>query len=825
MRIKAQGEKIEWNNIDYNDCLAKTDREDSNILPGMSITEHSLLSGKVAGCLSSIFPYQNSIKLYPEGFQYLVSLHDIGKISPYFQAMIAEHLHKDDTKKRNKAIDVHTNHAEVGYIALSGSDPTAARIAAMHHGGLKGNSLTNNPNAEIFGGDSWQKARMEFIRAMAREFPNCDIQFPNAHYLTFLCGLTVVSDWIASSIPKSKLRESSIEELASQAVAETGLKSLCIKKGLTFYDIFGFEERQEQGSFFRIISKPGVYMLETEMGTGKTEAALYAAYMLLEKGQAEGIYFALPTAISSRQIYSRFNDFLQKITSDESGEARLIYGNSHLYYKSSPSMIGDTWFDSKKKMMLSPFGVGTIDQALLGVLNVKHSCLRAFGLAGKVVILDEVHSYDSYTGALIDKLIEMLISLGSTVIILSATLRNEAKKELIGNRTITLRKEYPIATAFIEGNIKEIPIKIAKEKKVHIDVISDETSAIDNAIEKAFDGNLVLWIENTVDKAQQIYSIMNSRCDGEIEVGLLHSRFVDPDRAKKENRYTSIFGKQGSRENGYILIGTQVLEQSLDIDADLLVTRIAPMDMLIQRMGRLWRHERQQRKLVYPSCSIIVPSESIIQNSDISEAYGDSGRIYSPYVLCRTQIVISSRSDICFPTDVRRLLDDVYEDVDEQDERMQKAKQLLIEKRERQQRKARSAMMEIWNPMIDDDACTRYDESGSRRILILKSIDENKGMIETIDDEILNLSDRSLRHTSMVSLRLEESMINVTARNFRGLLIDPGKISLLRRYIYIAENEGDRIGVLLWDRESLYDLNGKEVEDFKYSRKLGYIKK
>ena len=169
------------------------------------------------------------------------------------------------------------------------------------------------------------------------------------------------------------------------------------------------------------------------MGIGKTEAALYAAYQALTQGSATGIYFALPTQLTSDKIYDRMNSFLAKVLAEDCKFRSLLLHSSAWLRDTElgeEGMPGNGWFSSRKRGLLAPFAVGTIDQALMGVMNVKHGFVRTFGLAGKVVILDEVHSYDSYTGTIIDKLVQTLRELDCTVIILSATLTAERRVRL-----------------------------------------------------------------------------------------------------------------------------------------------------------------------------------------------------------------------------------------------------------------------------------------------------------------------------------------------------------------------------------------------------------
>jgi CRISPR-associated endonuclease/helicase Cas3 len=194
--------------------------------------------------------------------------------------------------------------------------------------------------------------------------------------------------------------------------------------------------------------------IEAPMGHGKTEAALAAAYRLLSSNQATGIYFALPTQVTSNRIHKRVEAFIERIASD-SAYVRLAHRASWLREDSYISEVGEafSWFASPKRALLCPFGVGTVDQALLGIVCARHFFVRQFALAGKVVILDEIHSYDLYTGTLIDTLVKRLRELGCTVIILSATLTASRRETLLraANAQVIDSDVYPLLTLAPEG--------------------------------------------------------------------------------------------------------------------------------------------------------------------------------------------------------------------------------------------------------------------------------------------------------------------------------------------------------------------------------------
>ena len=411
------------------------------------------------------------------------------------------------------------------------------------------------------------------------------------------------------------------------------------------------------------------------MGIGKTEAALYAAYQALETGRATGIYFALPTQLTSDKVHERMNNFLAKILEEEDPNrwSLLLHGSAWLRDKElgEDGSPGRSWFNSSKRGLLAPFAVGTIDQALMAVMNVKHGFVRTFGLAGKVVILDEVHSYDSYTGTILNELIKSLRELYCTVIVLSATLTDGQRHSMVGapsddNRTERNLSAYPLISAYPkEGIAQEHEIGKMDDKSVEIHISANDDKATGEALLRAERGEQVLWIENTVIEAQQRYRLLAAKSQGMgLDCGLMHSRFLKADRDKNEDKWVGLFGKMGRdfrSEKGRILIGTQVLEQSLDIDADFLVTRLCPTDMLFQRLGRLWRHAENDP--LRPGKS---KRESWILAPDLKAAihdqnsFGKSAKVYSPYVLCRTLEVWQDINHVNLPCQIRFFLEKTY---------------------------------------------------------------------------------------------------------------------------------------------------------------------
>ena len=635
-------------------------------------------------------------------------------------------------------------HPTVSYAFLKPINEGVAKIAGQHHGAIHPQAELKVDGADGFGGELWSSLRKKEYQNLCLYYDSDLNEELTLSQISLLSGLTCVSDWIGSGHFFDN-PQSAVGEDIEISVQEAGFKKFSIKKDLSFSDIFGFPKNNIQDSLIDKISSPGVYIIEAPMGLGKTELALYAAYRLLSTDQASGIYFALPTQLTSNKIWNRVSEFLRAIIDGESSDARslLLHSNAHLIKDSlgEDALPGNSWFSSAKRGLLCPFAVGTIDQALLSVMNVKHSFVRSFGLAGKIVIIDEVHTYDCYTGTILDCLVNHLINIGCTVIILSATLSPQRRNSILGTQISA--EAYPVMTyrntsakntcSYVEGGI--IP-----NKQVNISFkIFDECK--NECLKRAATGQQVLWIENTVQEAQNTFKeIAYLAKELNVECGLIHSRYTPLDRDRRESYWVELLGKNSSLRSfkGRILIGTQVLEQSLDIDADFLISRFAPTDMILQRIGRLWRHN--QKRPAGAKCEawlIDVDMQECIKSR--GSILGSTSSVYSPYVLCRSLEVFKRLSEIgCIniPSDIRKLINDTYISRDERDNNFNLMFQELEEGSKK--RKGTISLIQLARSYIaketvilnDDEALTRYSGELDIQILIVFNIEYKKDSIQ-----------------------------------------------------------------------------------------------
>jgi CRISPR-associated endonuclease/helicase Cas3 len=452
-------------------------------------------------------------------------------------------------------------------------------------------------------------------------------------------------------------------------------------------------------------SGPQIIVVEAPMGEGKTEAAFLAADTLGNRG----FYIALPTQASSDQTFRRAKDFLIHRFPDTPVHIQLLHGhasvsedmkalreNARFFFRPMESddtpagtsknsnAIAAEWFTYRKRGLLAPYGIGTIDQVLLADLASRHVFVRLFGLTDKAVVLDEVHAYDIYMTSLMEGLIEWLGALGTSVILLSATLPRTRREALVraylkGRGTQAQEvpfAPYPRVTWGNDTGTRCVRVQPTTQNGRHVrlewaSLTIPESSVAEFPLGERLKGLLAeggraAVVCNTVRRAQEMFSAL-SQIFQEDELGLLHSQFVLSDRREREDAYLRVFGKERDVQvYRRILVATQVIEQSLDLDFDVIVTDFAPADLLLQRAGRLHRHPRGDRPppLREPTLLVCAPridSEGVPVFHD-REARIYDGIIYDEHVLLRTWLDWRNRTTIRLPEDIEPLVEKVYDE-------------------------------------------------------------------------------------------------------------------------------------------------------------------
>lgn len=764
-RLRSAPDSVLSQAISYRKCLAKTviDKQTGTMIAGRDVFSHCLIVGTVAEALLAVLPAAIRA-LFPFDVRLLAACHDIGKVSPTFYLKIRKNCKVDhlpplicsDFDDLNES--KWGGHAGVSCVAAQamGMPDILAEVLGQHHG-HRPNVGGRKADCDVFGGPQWQGERELLVKALKEAFQTGWPEDVTPSQARLLAGLTSVADWIGSG-PHFEDPTQDWQPRIVQALDEAGFVPPRIRPNLSFCDVFGFAPRGIQQSLVDSIKGPGIYILEAPMGQGKTEAALYAAYRLLDSGQATGIYFALPTQLTSNKLYERFIPFLKTMLHpDCRHQGLLLHGLAWLMktQMGEEGQPGGAWFQQAKRGLLAPFAVGTVDQALMAVMNVKHGFVRAFGLAGKVVILDEVHSYDLYTGTILQQLVSQLRDWGCTVIILSATLTQARRAQLL--QANVQRQDYPLITAKSASSdtVYEQPAAPPSALQYHLHHLTQTDAALDEALRRAESGQQVLWVENTVAEAQVIYQTLAARVAGlDVACGLLHSRFTHRHRQQNENKWVRLFGKDGWVERtvqGRILVGTQVLEQSLDIDADFLVSRFAPSDLLLQRMGRLWRHVDTPRPAhAVPEMWLLAPDLSRAI-ADPYRAFGSTAAVYSPYVLCRSLQSWQDLTQLNLPLDIRALLEHSYAEQQEVGD-MARWQYELADGRTCQpyprkgtqalQRLALATLATVGSVESDMNPSTRYSEQDTQDVLLLRRIrrlEEGVSELTLLDGRVCQL--------------------------------------------------------------------------------------
>ena len=518
-----------------------------------------------------------------------------------------------------------------------------------------------------------------------------------------LSGLVIMADWIASNeayfplIPLEENEPRAIEKRLQHGmmtwreknpVEATEVMSIP-DVGEYYRERFDFPPRPFQQKVFDTIAdtaNPGIFILEAPMGCGKTEAALTAAEELMAEKQLDGIFFGLPTQATSNGIFPRIEDWFDKFAGayDKFGIMKLMHGKAalnelqeelvdgvHVDEERESGVLTSQWFAGKKTAILSDAIVGTVDHFLLSALKQKHLALRHLGFSKKVVIIDEVHAYDAYMDVFLSRAVEWMGAYGIPVVLLSATLPKGIREKLIqayllgqgkGIRTRDKKKyasifqseAYPLLTYTDGGTVRQRR-DFTKEEDKCVVVRRLEENHLEEMLETLLaNGGVAGIIVNTVGRAQGLFERL-VKVFGR-DVSLLHAKFIDTDRVAKEKVLMDNIGKDAKRPRRAIVIGTQVLEQSLDIDFDVLITDLCPMDLLLQRVGRLHRHQ-----ITRPE-GLSIPILYVMGQSDTLSFEEGASAIYGDYLLARTQKLLPK--EIFLPRDISPLVQSVYDDTE-----------------------------------------------------------------------------------------------------------------------------------------------------------------
>lgn len=505
-------------------------------------------------------------------------------------------------------------------------------------------------------------------------------------------GLLTLSDWLGSderffryTRTDDPKRIEWARDRAKDAVRRIGLDASGARASLgpsgpAFEEVWPFtpHDAQRRLQHLPVRSGGGMTILEAPTGSGKTEAALIRFLRLFQAGEVDGLYFALPTRTSATQMHGRVLDAVRRVFDEESSQPPVTLAvpgyirADDVEGKALPS-FRVTWPDDErerwrfrgwaaerpKRYLAGCIVVGTVDQVLLSSLAVRHSHLRASALIRHLLVVDEVHASDTYMSRLLEEVVSRQLSAGGHVLLMSATLGSVARDRYMGlARTEAQRSLSP--STLDEGRNFPYPVLVdisrcgeeavqplsapGPDRGISILVrprAADAAGIAAHALQAAGAGARVLVIRNTVRDCLRLQRAIENAAEGTGGGDLLfrcggalaphHSRFTRPDRRALDHSLERAFGRRALSE-GRMVVATQTVQQSLDIDADYLITDLCPMDVLVQRLGRLHRHDRDVRPPGYetPRAMVLVP-EGRDLGKHIRERGEARGRAFGPH--------------------------------------------------------------------------------------------------------------------------------------------------------------------------------------------------
>ena len=743
---------------------------------------------------------------------FLSLVHDIGKATVGFQYKIAFSVperaqllkHYLDIPDRMDVTEIqNTPHAYTGesILIFNGCPESIAAVVGSHHGvpaelaedltcdrrdivGYRvyfGDTDKNRSNLE----GSWncmiQEALVKSGFDSIRELPDI-----NAQAQMLLCGLLITADWIASNtelFPLISIDDDDIqidfEKRTLNALDNLNFTEQWNAERTTYSDkdfeeTFGFLPRAVQKCIIEIAQNadhPGLFILEAPMGCGKTEAALSCAELIASKCKKNGLFFGMPTQATANGIFPRVINWAEKQSEEFYHCVQLQHGNAALNEtfqkiqkgipeeESDSGIIVHSWFCDSKKSCLADFVVATVDQLLMLALKRRHIMLLHLGLSEKVVIIDEVHAYDAYMNQYLERALQWLGAYHTPVILLSATLPSKRRMSLVrayldlktSDEIFEKNISYPLLTWTDGGKImqKVLPYN-ADKKTIHISKCNDK-DIIEIVRSAVSSGGCVGIIMNTVSRAQSTTKLIKNEITD--NVLLYHAQYIMPDRAAKEEILLERIGSDSKSEKrqGLVVIGTQVLEQSLDIDFDILITDICPVDLLLQRIGRLHRHTRKRPdELKIPVCYVLT--------DEYEDDNSGSKSIYGTWLLKETLEHIPDI--VTLPDDISPLVQKVYDSFDDSDEYKN-----YKNKKDISVRKASSFLLKkptcrnihgMLERTVNDSQAEASVRDGTSSIEVLALKLYRDGTIGFLDDKKLSgaMTEEECRRIASQSLRL-----------------------------------------------------------------------
>ena len=675
--------------------------------PDKKLLDHILEAGYMAECIMRYGRLKTTIEYFSEQFEigkdelissiaFLCALHDIGKAHPGFFKKMAEKYPEELSDLLNEMMDngmiceeddmypEDIRHERYSYEILKNyfiehgfkksSAENFALITAFHHQGRSGgfSVFKHCPDDERW--NEWKAAQDAIISEVEKHWTfspkmqEIRSGINGFSYLILACMITC--DWIVSGKKWNELGQ--FDKSGAKAFLDANMMSYQPMseslRDVTWEKAFHYQMNDMQKKICEVITGyTDLVLIEAPCGLGKSAAALLC--MVLCAAIKSGPYFALPTTSTANSMVKTIRNIVKEL-----GLNIQIpeFDSSAIWNDDEMSKIDpELWVSRSRHKFLYPAACGTIDQMLKIIRTYRYGAIGMLGLADKVVIIDEIHSYDAYMLTEIKELIRWCKFLHVPVIMLSATLSSKTKRELFkaaGVDNAELKKAYPLISVIKDGMLEQHTFacegRIMPFSCKRVDNINNMLYLYGKELKK---GCMAL-IAPTVDDAFDIYYRLRETVT-DCEVVLYHGRDTIEHKDGKISKLTKLLGKDGKREgkrpDKLIVVATSIIEQSLDVDFDYMITALAPVDLLIQRLGRVWRHDDKgtirEHENIENAFIVLIPDQ-----------YDSLSRIYNVNVLDHTVDAIKSIENIHTVNDVRDLIDRVYENAVIMDESLQK---------------------------------------------------------------------------------------------------------------------------------------------------------
>ena len=669
-----------------------------NTWPGKTIDDnyhpalwHMLDVAAVAEQLLMYRPLSGNNRI-DQALLFLIAMHDLGKISNAFREQIMGQAFRAEFHSQLTFVLL-LHHDDLINRLIGGTfesrKPLYAAVAGHHGGPPEEDNRQQHRHRLDSIGDEALTAVPDIIRATSALFPNANLDtIENVNPLTWrVSGLTVQADWIGSNTDWFGLQpdEMTINDYWNRtrkqaviAVSGAGLHQSCLRPNAQILADRTPRPMQKAVQNVNLPKNPTLALIEDATGAGKTEASLILAQRMMMQGKGQGVFFALPTMATSNAMLERIVKIVPVLY-----EGRPSLGLSHgraaqnvMFRKirgndgSDPQetvTCGQWLADDRRRILFADIAVGTIDQALLSVMPTRFNTLRLWALSGKILIVDEAHAYDPFLVEELGRLLRFHAMLGGSAILMTATLPKSMRDHYVEEFQRGLKvesREKINGTAYPQLTIVSDWIDICQPAPVVSTCRDIQVKRINNdqAIEIIADGvaknAACVWICNAVNDA--IDRVQLLRAHG-IAADLLHARFTVADRLEKERMIQGYFGIDGKDRAGRVLVATQVVEASLDIDFDVMVSDLAPIGSLIQRSGRLWRHERGKRPVDGPCLHVVAPDPDIVGDTKwLHDLLPSGGYVYRISDQWRTAHVIFNKCVIRAPGELRDLIESVH---------------------------------------------------------------------------------------------------------------------------------------------------------------------